>query len=242
MLRGMRTRLVILLAAACALPACDKGNSKAEPDAAPVASATAAPSAAPRPRPDDLDVPALRQPLKCATAAKNPRPVCQVLDEFEKADAWNLETIRGTDARYFGQATIVEKGQPRMGWYFLVVKKVPTNEVAAGDLPIKVAIRELEPTLGAENAQAPRLLRALEHDDAVSKGNSTIQYVKSYAPSNWDGANVTAGPSTIMHSQGGMFVRENKKRQLHIIQLAAVGVGGANSGDGIYATLHPVSW
>jgi len=165
-----------------------------------------------------------------------------VIDDFEKADAWNLETIRGTDARYFGQATIVEKGTPRTGWYFVVVKKVPTNDVPAGDLPIKVAVRELEPTLGAEIAQAPRLLRALEHDDTVNKGNSTIQYVKSYAPSNWDGANVTTGPSTILYSQGGIYVRESKKRQLQIIQLAAVGVGGASTGDGIYATLHPVSW
>ncbi len=241
MLRAMRIRAFVLLPAlATLLPACDKGAPSAAPDAAPVASVSVPPPPPPRPRPTDMDVPQAREPLKCAAGGK--RPVCQVLDEFEKADAWNLETIRGVDARYFGQATVVEKGQPRTAWYFMVVKKVPTNDVPAGDLPIKIAIRELDSTLGAENTQAPKLLRALEHDDTVNKGNSTSQYVKTYAPSNWDGANVTAGPSTILHTQGGMFVREGKKRQLHVVHFSAVGLGGAVSGDGVYATLYPVSW
>ena len=219
---------------------CDKGSSRALPDAAaPSAAVSAPPAPAPPPRTADLDAAQVRQPLKCTASTK--RPICQVIDDFEKGTAWNLETIRGTDARYFGQATVVEKGTPRDAWYFLVVKKVPTNEALSGDIPIKVAIRELDSALKPENAHAPRLLRAVEHDDSVNKLNRTAEYVRTYAPSSWDGAAPTAGPSSLLYSEGGMFVREGKGRRLHVIRLAPAS-SDTSQGDGLYATLYPLSW
>jgi hypothetical protein len=228
-----------LLAIVLVAPACTKTPTPSPVDAA--ASAAESPSAAQtfRPRPEDLDLVRAREPHKCAPNSK--KPVCMGLADFEKADAWNLETIRGVDARYFGLATVIEKGVTRSGYFFLIVKKVPTNEVPVGDLAIRVALRELESGLKAENQQAPKLQRALERDDAVGKGNTTIQYLKTYAPSTWDGANVTAGPSTIMHSEGGVYVRESKNRKLQVVRLAA-GTPDAVPGDGMVATLYPVSW
>ncbi|MBI5533913.1 MAG: hypothetical protein HY898_14420 [Deltaproteobacteria bacterium] len=218
---------------------CGKGQTPAPVDAAPAASASAAPTQPFVARPEDIDVARVRDPLKCTPASK--KPVCMTLNDFEKADAWNLETIRGADARYFGQGTFIEKGVSRDAYVFLIAKRVPTNDVAAGDLPLKVAVRELDASLKAENTHAVKLMRALQQDDAFAKTNATVMYLKTYAPSSWDGANVTTGPSTILHSQGGVFVRESKNRRLYAVRLAPM-APDTTPGDGMYATLYPVSW
>jgi hypothetical protein len=233
-------RNLVLPLVALTLLACTKPAPTAPADAA--ASSEAAPSApaqAFRARPEDIDVVRVREPLKCTPGSK--KPVCMVISDFEKSDAWNLDTIRGTDARYFGQATVIEKGQTRTPYVFIIVKKVPTNDVPAGDLPIKVAVRELEAGLKSEQVHAPRLLRGLESDDVSSKYSATLTYLKAYAPANWDGANVTTGPSTILHSEGGVYVRESKQRKLYVVRLTAISPD-SQPGDGMYAMLHPVSW
>jgi hypothetical protein len=236
---AMRISALLFLSAALVVTTgCDKPAPGGPTDAAPAATPKPEPVPA-RPRPEDLDVSGIREPLKCAPNAK--KPVCTVLSEFEKADAWNLDTIRGTDARYFGQVTVIEKGQTRTPFVFLIVKKVPTNDVAPGDLAIKVALREVDASLEKENTHAPKLLRALERDDVGSRYNAAADYLKTYAPSNWDGAVVTAGPSTLLYSEGGVYVRETKTRRLQVVKLSAV-THDVTPGDGMYGMLHPVSW
>lgn len=244
MLRAMRTGLVCF-PLLIALPfGCQKAAPKREPIPEASASASAAPSAPPtasRPRGDDLNLAALRTHLKCAAGAKKPTGICGVVDEFEKASAWNLETIRGTDARYFGQTFVNEKGVTRSAFQFLVVKKVPTNDVTPGDLPIRVAFRELDANLKSENKHAPKLLRILEHDDAVTKMNTTAEYIKTYAPASWDSAALTAGASTLLHVEGGAHVREGRGRRLYLIKQSPSSPDSTAS-DGVFAVLWPLSW
>jgi hypothetical protein len=235
----MRSKVLPLVAVAVLVASCSKPAPGVSADAAPSAAPSTASTQAFRPRPEDIDVPRVREPLKCAPGSK--KPVCALLADFEKADTWNLDTIRSGDARYFGLATIIEKGQTRSAYVFVIVKKVPTNDVPAGDLPIKVAVRELEAGLKQEQTHAPKLMRGLESDDLSNKYNATLSYLKSYAPANWDGANVTTGPSTILHSEGGVYVRESKVRKLYLVRLAAM-APDSQPGDGTYAMLHPVTW
>jgi hypothetical protein len=192
-----------------------------------------------RKRPDDLDVAKLQETLKCKGAA--PKAACLGLAEFSAGRAWNLDTVRGQDARWFGQAWVLDKGVARSGYYFFVLKKVPTNEVAPGDLPVKVALRELDPTLGPENTHAPKLLRLLQHDDAIPKQNRTAEHVKTYAPASWDLATHTSASSTFVPSGEGIWVREGGSRNLLVVHLVAAATG-AVPGDGVYANLYPVSW
>jgi len=235
----MRSPVLPLIALAAVVGACSKPAAPPAADAAPSAEPSAAPAQAFRPRPEDIDVTRIREPLKCTPGSK--KPVCALLAEFEKGDAWNLDTIRSGEARYFGQATVIEKGQLRNPYVFVIAKKVPTNDVPAGDLPIKVAVRELEAGLKQEQIHAPKLMRGLEADDLSNSYSPTLAYLKSYAPANWDGANVTTGPSTILHSEGGVYVRESKKRKLFVVRLTAMSPD-SQPGDGMYAMLHPVTW
>jgi len=81
----------------------------------------------------------------------------------------------------------------------------------------------------------------VERDDAPGKLNRTAEYIRTYAPGSWDGSTVTGGPSALLHCDFGIFVREGRGRRLHLIKLNPAGPDAAE-GDGVYATLYPVSW
>ncbi len=223
--------------------ACSRNPTPSPLDASPQPQASVpkqAPAAViPTKKAEDLDVEDLRRTMKCPGGGF--KDACTFLQEFESGTAWNLDNIRGTDGRYFGLARVYSQGKSEPKYHFMVVKKVPTNDVGPNDLPIKIALRELEASLGPELTHAPKLLRLVERSDGIPRQNRTNEYILKYAPSSWDGASRSAGASTVLHSSGGILVREGKNRSLLVIRLSPQSAGSM-PGDGLYATLWPLSW
>ncbi len=177
--------------------------------------------------------------MKCPGSAY--KAACAVLDQFKKGTAWDLTMIRGADARYFGQGVEVGPDGAVERYYFFIAKRVPLNEVSASDLPLKLSFRPLETTRNVELAQAPKLMRLLEKDDAVSRTISTVKYVLDYAPATWDGASATKGVSTFAQTASGAYVRMVDNRRLVFVQ-PSLTRPGAQPGEGTYVLLYPVSW
>ena len=237
----MRTFETIFAAASAAflLVACDKSSTSPAPANTAIAS-VAAPTPAPKPPvPEDLDVAALQTSLKCPGSAY--KAVCELLEDFKTAGAWNTDTIRGVDARYFGKGFNVQDDKAEEQLYFMVAKKVPLNETAPGDLPLKLVFRTVDSTLANERAAAPKLLRLLERDDAVGKGNQTAIYLSSYAVSHWDSVSASKGVSTFAQFGSGAYVRMAGGRKLILVNPTPLKPGG-KVGEGAYSVLYPVSW
>lgn len=228
---------------ACAVilgTACSKNETPTPAATTTPPATTSAPVDTPKaPAPDDLDVAQLQATLKCPGTSF--KAACEILDEFKKAAAWDLTMIRGADARYFGRGVEASGGEVAERYYFLIAKRVPLNEVSASDLPLKLSFRQLETSREVEIAQAPKLLRLLEKDDAVNKTIQTAKYVLEYSVSAWDGASASKGPSTFAQIGGGAYIRMVSNRRLVLVQPAPTRPG-AQPGEGVYALLYPLSW
>lgn len=210
-----------------------------EQSAASPATTSAPPPVVQTPKVEDVDVSGLKQSLRCPS--KGHAAACEVLDGFEQAEAWNLTTIRSDVARYFGQATEIKNGVSQSRWVFMIVRRLPLNEVHPGNLAIRVALRDLEDKLTAENAHAPRLWRVLKHDNAVAKGNRMVDYLQTYTPSTWDTAGPTSGKSSILHVGEGMYVRQDAKQALYVVNLPPARPGSSEH-DATLIKLYPISW
>lgn len=218
---------------------CDK---KSDAGSAGVAPPSAAPEPTEKPKPEpvtDIDAKSLLASLECPKSKHE--AACEVLDAFEKGKPWNTTNIRGDEARYFGKALVYLNDEVTEQWVFLVVKKIPLNEASPGDLPLRVALREIDKDRSAEIGHADKLLRLLERDDAVNKRNQTANYILDYTPSNWDSSAATKGASTIFHVGAGAFVREGPGRSIVVVQRDAAKPGAA-AGDGMFVKLFPLSW
>lgn len=207
------------------------------------ASATVVPEPVPEPKKrepvTDIDMQDLLKAMGCPS--KTNVAACEVLEGFDKAEPWDLTTIRGDMARYFGQATTYKAGVPEQRWVFMLVKKMPLNEIEPGDLAVRVALRDLDPNLVAENKHADKLLYLLKQDDAVSKRNRTSEYILGYNANSWDSAAPTKGKSTILHIGGGTFVRQDAKRRLCLVSIEARQPGAAQV-DATFVRLYPLAW
>ncbi len=216
----------------------DKPKPVAEAPA--VTSDTPSPAASPKTTPpDDIDLASLQASMKCPGTTF--KAACEILDEFKKGTAWDFTLIHGADARYFGRGMEATASGVVERYFFLIARRVPLNEVSASDLPIKQVFRPLESSRELEIAQAPKLLRLLEKDDAVSKTIQTAKYVLEYAPGIWDGASASKGVSTFAQTGGGAYVRMVDKRRLVWVQPAVARPGGSTA-EGTYAILYPLSW
>jgi len=242
MLAGMRSVLFLpftvfagLLLVACSTK--ESGKAQPQPSAQPQPTQTAAKIE--QARPDDIDPKALTATLKCPGGAF--KDACAILKDFDSAVPWNLDTIRSGEARYFGEALIYKSGKPTSSYYFMVAKKVPTNDVSPGEIPVKTALRELDAPSGPESTGAPKLLRALAHDDAAPSNNMTASYVKNYAPSLWEHVTPTQTTSAYIQVPGGAYLRETKSRQIIVVKVEPASAGSI-LGDGLYARLWPLSW
>lgn len=210
-----------------------------EPSATSPATTSTPPPVVPAPKVEDVDVSGLKQFLRCPS--KGHVAACEVLEGFEQAESWNLTTIHNDVARYFGQATEIKNGVSQSRWVFMIVRRLPLNEVHPGNLAIRVALRDLEEKLTAENANAPRLWRVLKHDNAAAKRNRMVDYLQTYAPSTWDTAGPTSGKSSILHVGEGMYVRQDAKYALYIVSVPPTRPG-SNEHDATLIKLYPVSW
>jgi len=240
MLAAMRTQQWIILLALVAATGCDKNADPIPAIPAPAASTVESAVARPKREPaQDTEAKPLLEQFKCPS--KTSKDACEVLDGFASGTGWDLTAIHAEEARYFGKALSYSDGEAQEKWVFLIVKKVALNVVAEGDLPIRVILRELDKTLGAENTHAEMLWTQLKRDNPVTKRNSTANYVMAYAPANWDSAAATQGASTILHISDGAFVRQSRNRSLHLVQMDTMRPG-ATGFSGALITLYPLSW
>jgi hypothetical protein len=239
MLAAMRNYAWIALPTLLLALGCEEKAEK--PTAAPAASSASQPEvkAPKRETVSDYDVKPLQDQFKCPNKAN--KEVCDVFEGFATGTKWDLTTIQSEQARYFGKAVVYKGGEAKERWVFLVVKKVPLNKITEGDLPLKIALRELDDSRTTEIGQAEKLLWLLKRDDAVTKRSQTANYVLDYTPSNWDSSAETKGNSIILHVGGGAFVRQGKARTLHLVKVD-VARPGATSTDGMFANLYPISW
>ena len=191
---------------------------------------------------EDTDVEHLSSQLKCTSKPSGSnKTACEILDSFRKGVAWDLTTIRGDEARYFGKAVAFSNGKAEEKWAFMVVRKTALNLVSPGDLPLRVIIRDLDKNLAAENTHAQKLWALLKRDDTVTRRNATANHVLSYAPATWDSASPTNGVSILVHASDGAFVRQGSDRALQIVQLDAARPGESGF-SGTLLTLLPLLW
>lgn len=238
--RAMRTHVWLLAPVFLLAGACEEKPAPKPAEPPPAVSSASAPVESPAPPPvGDTDVAHLQQQLKCPNKAT--KDACDVLDGFAKGKKWDLTTIQGKQARYFGKAIESKGGELHESWVFLVVERIPLNEAAKGDLPLKVALREVDKSDEAANNHAEKLLRLLERDDAFNKRNQTANHVLEYVPSNWDSAAKTDGTSTILHIGSGTFVRQGEGRSLYLVRVDPA-KPGASSTDGVFVRMFPMSW
>jgi hypothetical protein len=233
--------LALATCAAIAVLGCNQHDKpKPAAEAPAVTSDAPAPSDSPKaPPPDDIDLTALQASMKCPGTTF--KAACEILDEFKKGTAWDFTLIHGADARYFGRGVEATASGVVERYFFLIARRVPLNEVSGSDLPIKQVFRPLESSREVEIAQAPKLLRLLEKDDAVSKTIQTAKYVLEYAPATWEGAAASKGISTFAQTGSGAYVRMVDRRRLVWVQPAVARPGGS-AAEGTYAILYPLSW
>jgi hypothetical protein len=221
---------------ALAAAACDKPGSSAAPSASTSADPPAAPTEAepPPPPPDDLDLDAARTALACPSGATT--GACGVLAGFTSCAAWDPVVPSG-DGRWLGRATVVENGKRRDGVAMLRARRVPSAEVAPGQLLAKLALAELSRDDDAF-AQADKAIRALERSDVPARGNPAIDRLKTRTDWAESFAARTSKGQVYAAREGGLYACQGPKRQVFVVQRA----GAKTSAEGLYAELWPATW
>jgi hypothetical protein len=224
--------LVALLLAGCDTPAPGAAASASAATAAPAPTTEASPAAAP----PDLDVAAQQRALKCGGEGK--AGACGVLARMGSCTAWSPVVPSG-DGRWVGRGWVVEGGKTTDQFTLVRARRVPSNEVGPGLLPVRISVTDLPKSEGAAWEHAERAIRAFERADVPSRGSPTPEYVKSRT--DWPEVNAlrTTGGNVYAMSTGGTYLCQGPNRALLVVQRAsAAGAGG----DGTYAELWPTSW
>lgn len=240
MTRAALVLLVTLLPAATL--SCDKpaGGDAAASSAAPTASASPTPTQAspdPPPRPpDDLDIATIKKALKCPAEPKS--GPCKVLASFAACKEWNAVSPAG-DSRYLGRAYIVEGAKTSEQITVVRSKRVPTSEIAAGQLPVKIAITDIPKEEGAAFDQAERAIRAFERNDVPPRSNPTLEYIKKRSEWSDSHASRTVSGQVFVSTAGGAYLCQGPRQQLVVVQRS--GKAGADA-DGLFAELWATSW
>jgi hypothetical protein len=190
----------------------------------------------PPPAPDDLDLAALQKALKCPAEPKS--GPCKVLVSFAACKPWNAVSPSG-DARYLGRAYIVEGAKTTEQITVVRSKRVPSSEVASGQLPVKIAIADIPKEEGAAFDQAERAIRAFERSDVPPRSNPTLEYIKKRA--DWPEAHAakTVSGQVLVNTGGGAYICQGPRQQLVVVQKS--GAAGAG-GDGLFAELWATTW
>lgn len=200
---------------------------------APTASAAPAEPAAPKPAPDDLDVAAAQKSLKCASDAHG--GACGILAKAKACAPWTPNVPSG-EGRFIGRGTAVEKGKARDTFVVMRVHRVPTSEVAPGQMGVKIGFAEI-PKEESAFAQADRAIRAYERADSPPHGNAALDYLKTLA--QWPDAyamKTTSGQVDVLTGEGA-FLCQGPKQEIVLVERASKA-----SGDGLYAELWATSW
>lgn len=236
----MRTSYVFVLGFVVTnLSACNEQTSApaAQSSAAPTAQA-AAPTATAEatPPPDDLDVKALQKQLVCPADPKG--GPCAILAAIASCKAWSGSTPSG-DGRWIGRGHRVEDGKTTEEFTILRARRVPSNDVGPGQLPVKIGVADIAKAEGAAYEQADRAIKAFSKHDIPSRGNAAVGFLerKDQWPEGF--AMRTVGGQVYAQLEGGVFVCEGPKQQLIVVQRASTRGGKA---DGVYAEVWPTTW
>jgi len=234
--------LIVLLA----LPGCAEpsGGSAASSAQSAAPASTPAPSEvtpAPAPAPEaaapaDLDVAALKKALKCASDAKS--GPCAVLAAFGSCSPWAANVPSG-DGRWIGQGFRVEGGKTTEEPTILRVRRVPANEVAPGQMTVKIGLTDIAKEEGSAYAQADKVWKALARGDVPAKSNPALEHLKRRAEWPEGYATKTVSGQVYVAAHGGTFVCQGPKQQLYLVQRAAT---RGSQGDGLYAELWGATW
>jgi hypothetical protein len=225
-----------LTCAVLALPACDKPAAPAPADTASAVPAATTPAAtvAAAPPPPDLDVAAQQKALKCATDAKS--GACGVLAKMATCTAWNPIVPSG-DGRWAGRGWLVEGAKTTDQVTLVRARRVPTSEVAPGQLGVRIAVADIPKQEGAAHEQADRAIRAYERADVPPHGSPTLDYVKQKTDWSESFAAKTSGTQVVAQTAHGTYFCQGPNRALLLVQRAA-----ATGSDGLYGELWPISW
>ncbi len=227
------------LALGCDQPPAGAAASASLSASASVSAAPALPTAVPvaAALPPDLDVGALAKALKCGGEGKT--GACGVLAKMASCSAWNPVVPSG-DGRWLGHGWLVEGGKTTDQLTLVRARRVPTNEVAPGQLGVKIAVTDLGKQEGQAYEQADRVIRIFERSDTPPKSSPTLEYVKQRTEWPEAFAMRTAGGQQVMAStQDGTYLCEGAKRTVLLVQRGSTHGGSA---DGLYAEVWPTSW
>jgi hypothetical protein len=194
------------------------------------------PTAEPLPKPEKLDVAALRAALKCgAKAAAGP---CEVLEDFKECGAMNPVTQSG-EGRWLGKGYLVKNGAFIEEYTLLRSKAVPASQVGAGSLPARLAIDSIPDERGGEKTNAEKAINAFERGDVPLPTNTAIRYVKERA--EWSEAPVMAAEDNQLYvaSGSGAYLCSRTKQRVLLVRRSST---RSQAADGVYAVLWPVSW
>ncbi|MBN1611232.1 MAG: hypothetical protein JW940_31660 [Polyangiaceae bacterium] len=231
---------VALLTGVVALNGCEERPASPKvPAGTTETSAADASAPAQRPRaaqpalaPRDLDLDALRKKLKCPRG--NPLP-CRVVEDFAKAGRWVWEKQSGT-GRWAGRTYTIADGKLTTDFMVLWAQTVPTADVGEDMLPLKVGSQALPDRLATHRE---KLVVSLQGDDAVSRHNRALPWVKEFVPTVKVGAMQTDGASTVLISENRTYIRTTGRKTLVIIPSSDL---ADKEGTGTYAELWPATW
>lgn len=203
---------------------------------APLAS-DAHPAASEQPRGSaaaDIDLPGVQNRLGCS--GKQVRQACRVVRDFAQAQHWSAQMPSG-QARWIGYAYRIEKGAEKRELMVVHAERVPTNQVGAGDLPIRIASGSLPEEL---ELHGNKLVGALARGDVVTKKNRALPFVETFASNNQRGATDTAGTSVRLVSEENWYLRQQSPRKLLLV--GPQNGSSDTAGDGVYAELWLATW
>lgn len=186
--------------------------------------------------PEDLDLKGLQKQLACPAEPKG--GPCSVLASFSKCIQWSASTPSG-DGRWMGHGHRVEGAKTTEEFTVFRARRVPQNEVAPGQLPLKVGIAAIAKDDGAAWEQAERAIKAFSKHDVPPRGNAAVEFLNR--KDTWPEGFVlrTKSGQAYVVLEGGAFVCQGPQQQLIVVHRASTRGGKA---DGLYAEVWPSSW
>lgn len=217
------------------LSGCGDGAGNGTPPSATVTSvATASATAAlpAKPPPDELDVAPLDKALSCG--GKTGTGPCRVLDAFKNGKAWSGQAPSG-DGRYIGHGYRVSGGKITEEISIVRARTVPTGEVAAGQLAVKIAFETMPDEPLPRKDAAEKAIRAFQRHDVPTKGNSAVAFVNELKDFREVNAMHTAAKRVVVLGDELSYIAEGAGQALYIVR-------AKSNGDGFYGEVWPTSW
>lgn len=220
--------------------ACSKPQAAPEASSVPsaVSSEVAAPEvsvpAASHVAPPDLRLDGLSKDLACAGAKG--KHACRVVQEFSEAGRWLGQTPSGR-GRWVGNLYTVDHRVEQHSFIILAAETVPTSQVGASDLPLRVGWGPLPEEY---HAHGVKLVTLVSQGDPVSRKNQALPFVRSFTPANFRGAEVTQGASSRLISEDTVYLRLKAPSKVLLVSPRRGAAG--DPGDGLYAELWLADW